>query len=187
MTLGPDDHGRPVTAEEFAAAEFLEPWVYERERGRLVVMSPDGQRHIDGAQPWWRRLFAYAGGHEDIVAYVVPNAWVRVDGDTDRIGDIGVYLNTGGQVPPIPDRIPELMFEVVSPGRKSRDRDYVTKRRDYQRLGIREYVIIDNRKKQVTVLSHAEGAYEERVLKPGDNYTSALLPGLQIALSDVFA
>src|SRR5215213_2184460 len=182
--LGPDDDGRTISAEEYAAAEFLEPWVYERERGRLVVMSPDGQRHVEGSQPWWRRLCGYADEHPEIVAYVVPNAWVRVDGDTDRIGDIGVYLNTGGPVPPIPDRVPELMFEVVSPGRKSRDRDYVTKRGDYQRLGIREYVIIDNRMSQVTVLSHTEGSYQERVLKPGDIYTSAFLPGLQIVLSD---
>jgi len=185
--LGPADHGRVVSAEEFAAAEFVEPWIYEREGGRLVVMSPDGQRHVDGSQDWCQLLFDYRREHREVVAYVVQNAWVRVDDGTDRIGDIGVYLKTEGPVAPIPVRVPELMFEVVSPGRKSRDRDYVTKREEYHRLGIREYVIIDVTEKRVTVLRHAKGGYQERVLRPGDVYASALLPGLEIAIADVVA
>src|SRR3954471_19986472 len=94
LVLGPDDHGRAISADEFAEAEFQEPWNYERVDGRLVVMAPDGQRHIDGASPWWRRLFAYLLAHPEIVEEVVPNAWVRVDGGTDRIGDIGISLMT---------------------------------------------------------------------------------------------
>ena len=43
LVLGPDDHGRPVSAEEFADAHYLEPWKYERVAGRLVVMPPDGK------------------------------------------------------------------------------------------------------------------------------------------------
>ncbi len=56
LTLGPDDHGRPVSAEEYATAEYLEPWAYEREGGRLVVMSPEGQRHHDHSRPWRKAL-----------------------------------------------------------------------------------------------------------------------------------
>src|SRR5690349_19471385 len=108
LIFGPEDHGRVVAAEEFAEAEFLEPWVYEREGGRLVVLSPDGQRHIKGAQPWWMRLFGYVRDRPDVVEYVVPNAWVRVDDATDRIGDIGLYLKSDGHVADIPDRVPEL-------------------------------------------------------------------------------
>jgi Uma2 family endonuclease len=185
LVLGPDDHGRAVSAEQFAEADFVEPWVYEREGGRLVVMSPEGQRHVDDASPWWRRLFRYMHDHPEVVAEVVPNAWVRVDDGTDRIGDIGIYLVAEGPVPPIPERVPELMFEVVSPGRESRARDYVKKRSDYYRLGVREYVVIDRFTRSVAVFTRGPRSYRKRVLTPGDVYTSPLLPGLAIPLSEV--
>src|SRR5437764_1126823 len=96
LVLGPDDHGRAVSAEQFAEAEFVEPWTYERVRGRLIVMAPEGQRHVDGAEPWWKALVGYWLRHPDVIRHVVPGAWVRVDGGTDRIGDIGVYLPAEG-------------------------------------------------------------------------------------------
>ena len=113
LTLGPDDHGRTVSADEFADADFLEPWKYEREDGRLIVMPPDGQDHNDIAEPWRDELVLYKRltrpGH---VQMVKSEAWVRVDGGTDRIGDIAVYLATDQPVPPIPDR----RHQVVAPG-----------------------------------------------------------------------
>src|SRR3954452_11320338 len=100
-TLGPNDHGRRVSAEEFATVEFLEPWKYERVGGRLVVMSPDGQEHADTSEPWRDRLGAYRLAHPEVVQIVKSDSWVRVDGGTDRIGDIGVYLRTDRPVPKI--------------------------------------------------------------------------------------
>src|SRR5262245_56636165 len=92
LLLGPDDQGRPTSAEEFASAEFAEPWGYEREGGRLIVMAPEGQGHIQGTSPWMRRLFRYFFDHTGIIEEIVPNAWVRVSDGTDRLADIGVYL-----------------------------------------------------------------------------------------------
>jgi Uma2 family endonuclease len=183
--LGPGDHGRLVSDEEFAEAEFAEPWKYERVEGRLVVMFPDGQEHIDVSEPWRDRLGAYKLVHPEWVQIVKSEAWVRIPDGTDRIGDIGVYLTSDRPTPKIPDRIPELMFEIVSPGRESRDRDYVEKRADYFRIGVREYVIIDRFARRVTVLTHAPEGYEERMLTPADTYTSPLLPGLAIPLVEV--
>ena len=78
------------------------------------------------------------------------------------------------------------MFEIVSPAATSRDRDYVKKRSEYERLGVKEYVIVDRFKKQVTVLTLTPGGYQEQVLTPADTYTSPLLPGLAIALAEVW-
>jgi Uma2 family endonuclease len=186
LELGPGDAGRAVSAEEFASACYEEPWRYERERGRLVVISPDGGDHVETTSPWLRKLMVFWNDHPQIVQRVVPNAWVRVDNGTDRIGDVGVYLAGTSGTKRIPDRVPDLMFETVSPGRTSRHRDYVKKRREYQRLGVKEYVIIDRFKKQVTVHVLAPGGYLARVLTPSDTYTSRLLPGLAIPLSGVW-
>ena len=186
LQLGRKDEGRIVSSHEFAEAEFDEPWKYEREDGRLIVLAPSGEEHIDGSEPWRDRLVAYKLANPAIVQKVVSEAWIRVDDGTDRIGDIGVYLAPDGPVPKIPVRVPEMMFEVVSPDKVSRDRDYIRKRADYHRLGVREHVIIDRFRRTATVLSFAPEGYEERILTIDEVYTSPLLPGLVIPLSEVF-
>jgi Uma2 family endonuclease len=186
LVLGPGDHGRPVSDEEYLSAEFEEPWRYELVDGRLVVMSPNSEEHDDAAEPWRDHLVAYKLAHRDRVQKVVPEAWVRVGRGRYRIGDIGVYLVSERAVLRRPGRVPELMLEVVSPGRDSGERDYVEKRAEYHAIGILEYVIIDYLARRVTVLTHAPAGYEEHVLTGTDTYTSPLLPGLAIPLADVF-
>jgi Uma2 family endonuclease len=185
LKLGPQDHGRPVSAEEFAEAEYEEPWKYEREQGRLIVMPPDGPGHDDSSEPLRDYLGAYRIAHPDLVEKVVSEAWVRVDSGSDRIGDIGVFLAGPRSTVNRPDRVPELMYEIVSPDRKSRDRDYVKKRKEYERLGVLEYVIVDRMRHRATIWSAGPRGYRKHVLRPGDTYTSSLLPGLAIPLAGI--
>ena len=77
------------------------------------------------------------------------------------------------------------MFEIVSPDRESRERDYVKKRKEYRRLGVLEYVVIDRMRHRATVYTAGPRGYRKRVLRPGDVYTSPLLPGLAIPLAGV--
>jgi len=183
--LGPEDDGRTLSADEFSAAEFLGPWKYERVDGRLVVMSPDGEAHDDCSEPLRDHLGAYRLSHPEIVQKVVSEAWIRIDGGTDRIGDIGVYLAAERSKEPRPDRVPEIMFEVVSPGAESRRRDFIEKRAEYLRLGVREYVIVDRLAGKVTIVKATPGGVLEHDLKRSHDYTSDLLPGLRIPLAEV--
>ena len=185
LRLGLADHGRPTSTEEFAEAYYDEPWTYERLDGRLVVMSPEGTGHVIQSEPWLKRLHIFSGQHPDIVQAVVGQAWIHIDDDNTRIADVGVYL--GGRLADlnIPDQIPDLVFEIVSPGKTSRRRDYVEKRAHYQQVGVREYVIVDRFDKKVTVLALVEGRYVERVLTPDDVYRSPLLPGFEVRLAEV--
>jgi Uma2 family endonuclease len=185
LQLGKGDEGRLVSSEEFAEAEFDEPWRYEREDGRLIVLAPSGEEYIDAGEPWRDRLVVYELDFPGVVQKVVSEAWMRVNDGTDRIGDIGVYLVPDGPVPKIPDRIPDLMFEVVSPDKVSRERYYVRKRTEYHRLGVKEYVIIERFQRTVTVLTFAPNGHEERILTVDQVYESPLLPGLSIHLSEV--
>lgn len=186
LHLGKVDAGRPVSSEDFAEAYFDEPWKYERVQGRLVVLPPSGEGHVNQSEPWRDRLGAYRLTHPAVLQKVVSEAWIRVDDGTDRIGDIGVYLVPDGPVAKIPDRVPDMMFEVVSPGKVSRARDYVEKRADYRRFGVREYVVIDRFRRTVTVLTLEPAGYSERILSVEDSYESPLLPGLVVPLSEVF-
>jgi Uma2 family endonuclease len=185
LQLGPHDHGRSLSAAEFAEAAYAEPWKYEREQGRLIVMPPDGPGHDRGSEPVRDYLGAYRLAHLDLVDEVISEAWVRVDGGTDRIGDIGVFLVGPRSSVSRPERVPELMFEIVSPDRESRQRDYVTKRKEYHRLGVLEYVLIDRMRHRATVYTAGPHRYSKRVSRPGDIYVSPLLPGLAIPLMGI--
>jgi len=184
--FGAADDGRIVSSADFAAATYDEPWTYERVEGRLVVMSPDGWEHVGTSEPWRDELGAYKLARPDVVRRVVSQPWVRIDEGKDRIGDIGVYLSDNATQRKIPDLVPDLMFEFVSPSREDRRRDYVQKRADYFKVGVREYVIVDRFDRKVTVLTLGPNGYTERIIPVDGSYESPLLPGLAIRLAEVW-
>ena len=183
--LGAADHGRAVSAEEFADADFQEPWRYEREAGRLLVMAPDGIEHDATSEPLRDHLGAYRLPRPDVVQMVRSESWLRVPGGPDRIGDIAVHLHRDPGEPVTVERVPEMMYEIVSGDPRDRTRDYAEKRAEYHRLGVREYVIGDRFRGLVTVLRDTAEAYQEHTLAAADAYTSPLLPGLVIPLAEV--
>ena len=82
----------------------------------------------------------------------------------------------------------DLVLEVVSGGKESRERDYVEKRREYAEAGIAEYWIVDPQERKVTVLILEGQSYREHgVFLVGEAATSVSLPGFQVAVKDVFA
>lgn len=185
LKLGPGDATRLLSAEQFATADFVETWRYVRSGGRLVVSPPAGDDHVSMTEPWRDALVLYKVAHPNLVERVVSEAWIHPDDASDRIGDIGVYLRATEPQPPIPDRIPDLVFEVVNLGLRARARDSIEKREQYHRLGVREYVIIDRAEHRVTVLTHDPNGYIERSLGPNDTYVSPLLPGLEVPFGEL--
>jgi Uma2 family endonuclease len=81
---------------------------------------------------------------------------------------------------------PRLVVEVVSPGKKNRDRDYRYKRSQYQARGIAEYWIVDPTTQRVTVLTLVEGLYESEEFEGDAAIASTLLAELT-AESDLTA
>jgi Uma2 family endonuclease len=75
---------------------------------------------------------------------------------------------------------PELVVEVVSPGKKGIDRDYRYKRSEYAARGIGEYWIVDPIERRVTVLEWVEGLYEERVFQGNERIVSPMLPNFDL-------
>lgn len=187
LKLGPDDVGVRLSREEFASAELQEPYIYERVQGRLVVMSPAGEGHRKVSRPFYRDLCVYWKQHPEIVDMVDVEGWVATSPDDDRIPDICVYLAGESSGQDVPNRVPDIVFEFVSEQRGDQERDYIDKRAEYHHIGVKEYVIVDRFKGSVLVLTWQQDDFAERTLTPKDNYTTPLLPGLRVALRDVFA
>ncbi len=187
LQLGSHDAGVQITAEEFAIAQFEEPYKYERVRGRLIVMSPSGPEHRKVSRPFRRKLGGYWEQHPELVDDVDIEGWVATSEQDDRIPDICVYLAGSKSAESVPRRVPDLVFEFVSSNRADQERDYIYKRAEYHKIGVREYVIVDRFKTAVLVLTWQEGDFAERGLSPKDSFTTPLLPGLTIPLDEVFA
>ena len=80
----------------------------------------------------------------------------------------------------------DLVMEVVSPD--DPDRDYKKKRKDYAKVGIAEYWIVDPLQQLITVLTLQGEAYVEHgVFTPGGQATSVLLEGFAVEVTEVFA
>ncbi|MGF1478115.1 MAG: Uma2 family endonuclease [Cyanophyceae cyanobacterium] len=80
---------------------------------------------------------------------------------------------------------PELVVEVVSPGRENQERDYRYKRSEYAARGIQEYWIIDPQQARVTVLTLVSGMYEEAVFAGDHVIASLVLPELDLTATQV--
>ena len=185
-TLGTRDAGMRLSSHEFAAAEFEQPYGYERISGRLVVMTPAGHEHRSVSRPFRRSLGLYWGQHTDLVDDVDVEGWVATGPDDDRIPDICVYLTGPSSQHQIPHRVPDLIFEFVSVDRSDQERDYIDKRGEYHAIGVKEYVVVDRLKQAVLVLTWQEPDFSERWLARDDVYMTPLLPGLSIPLSEAF-
>jgi Uma2 family endonuclease len=82
----------------------------------------------------------------------------------------------------------DLVMEVVSPDRKSRQRDYETRRREYARARIPEYWIVDPQEERILVLVLEGDAYQVHGdFRRGTAATSLLLPGFSVPVDAVLA
>lgn len=173
----------------------------------LVAMPDDGRRHeiIDGvhyvtASPNARHqivlgrlygeLFVYLKAHADVGhAFLAPLDVVLSKHDVvepdllfvarDHV-DVVTEKNVQGP--------PTLCVEVLSPS--TRKRDVQLKRRLFERMGVREYWILDPELDIMQVFRQtAHDKYErvaELTAEEGDALTTPLLPGFSLALRDLF-
>ncbi len=180
IQIGPADHGRRMTLEEFREAEGTPGHRYELARGVLEVTEVPGDPHWQILDNLHETLSRYRREHPGLIARLGHGSEIRFripELDLDRHPDIGVVLSGAPRDERGRPR-PSLAIEIVSPGKESRARDYVAKREDYLAWGIQEYWIVDPRLRQVIVLIRRDGpAWEERVFRDDEPIGSELLPG----------
>jgi len=83
---------------------------------------------------------------------------------------------------------PMLVVEVVSSSntdKKSRDRDYVEKPKEYAARGIPEFWQIDPDRAVVIVLTLKDGAYQSREFRGCDRVASLAFPDLQLSAEQI--
>ena len=82
---------------------------------------------------------------------------------------------------------PCMAVEVVSPGKRNRDRDYNNKLAQYEAIGIDAYWIIDRQAQVVVVFEPEQSGYKQvGEFKNGDIIPCSILPALALTAEQIF-
>jgi Uma2 family endonuclease len=185
--IGPGDHGRTASLDEFMSADFEEGYLYELSRGVIDVADIPGVSHGQIVRRVARLFMHYDDAHPGLIKYSGGGGEcrIRLPGMiSSRHPDQAVYLD-----PPPPLRnpwtrwIPHIVVEIVSPG--GEDRDFTLKREEYLRAGVHEYWIIDPAARELRVLVRDADVWSESVFKEGTAYKTDILPGLEVRLDEL--
>lgn len=186
-TIGPSDHGRPMSLDDFEHAEVQEGYLYELGRGVITVSDVPHPRHMAIVLAIRDQLIAHKFAHPGRIHAIAAGSECKIllaDLQSERHPDLSIYKTP----PPDGDDvwsiwIPELVVEVVSPG--SRERDTVEKREEYLAFGVQEYWIIDPEQGTFLALRRYRGRWREQAATTSATYTTPLFKGLSLDLTAI--
>jgi Uma2 family endonuclease len=114
---------------------------------------------------------------------VVFSEWTALEPDLLFIREDRFSIITDANVRGAPD----LVIEILSPSRRSYDRE--TKLRIYETGGVSELWYVDPEERTVEILDRGpDGRYSvTSKLSPGDTIVSKALPGLALSVDEIFA
>ncbi len=188
LVLGPELAGTLMTPREFdAVEEYDENYRYELIHG-VVIVSPlplAEETDPNEALGHWLRTYQERHPQGKVLDMTLPQQYVYTR-TSRRIADRLIWTGLAR----VPDRrrdVPSIAVEFVSAARRDRQRDYVVKRREYMKISIREYWIIDRFRRTMTVIINHPTGPKEKIIKEGETYKTPLLPGFELSLAALLA
>jgi Uma2 family endonuclease len=186
LVLGPRSAGILMTPEEFDAVDnYNERYRYELINGVLVVTPiPSGEETgPNELLSHWLLMYKETNRRGSALDATLPQQYVRTR-RSRRLADRLIWTGLGR----MPDReqdLPTIAVEFVSAGRRYRERDYQTKRREYLKLGIAEYWVVDRFQRTLTDFCRTKP--QRRVIREDESYQTSLLPGFELPLARLLA
>ncbi len=188
LRIGPADHGRTMSLDEFLEAEEEYGYRYELARGVLEVTEIPNDPHGVVVSYLYDRVAAYRRDHPGMIYRYGGGGEFRLwmpGMISGRHPDVAVVLQ-GTPKDHRGRRPPSLTMEVVSAGSQARDRDYHAKREEYLAFGLREYWIVDPETHRVVVLRRDGDAWVERAFVDGQAAEGLVLPGFAVPVADLW-
>ena len=191
--LSAEQKSHRYTLEEYLnCTDIAHDSHYELENGYILSMPPESWQNLQIVMYLITEIVK-------IVPYrqVTNKAEIIISGSrvTARVPDLVVLTPEGAaelaaykrstiilDMPP-----PLLVVEVVSPGKRNRDRDYRFKRSEYAARGIAYYWIIDPQEQKFICLELKNGLYEESVFNNARDVILLTAPfAIEIDLTKIF-
>jgi Uma2 family endonuclease len=191
LKLGPTDHGRPMTFEEFRTGDYTDGYHYELIQGKLYV-TPLPHFSENWIEDWiLGKLKAYAQAHPDVLNFVTNKSRVFLPDEAEVTApepDVAAYRDIQRDRPfqvRWEEVSPVLVVEVIS--HDDPDKDLVRNAELYLRVpSIQEYWVFDNRAvaERPTLRRHRRRGkrWSVRDFSAGETYVTRLLPGFELLI-----
>ena len=180
--------GLLMTPEEFdAITDYDDCFHYELIHGVLVVNPIPGEGQASPNDELGHLLRTYKQRHPQGAALdtTMPERYVRTLGSR-RLADRVIWAGMGRLPSPKVD-VPQIVVEFVSAGKRSWQRDYIEKRREYADVGVQEYWIVDRFRRAMTVVRNTKTGAQELVVGAQEIYRTELLPGFELPIASLLA
>lgn len=190
IKIGLQSAGLLMTPGEFDGLrheDVDEDFCYELVNGVLVVNPIPLAEETDpnellGHFLWQYQVYDPQGS---VIDKTLPQQYVRTS-KSRRLADRVVWTGLG-RTPNRKKDMPTIAIEFVSAGKRNQKRDYVDKKREYGRAGIKEYWIIDRFQRTLTVFNYSSKGVKKRVVQENKLYSSRYLPGFELPLARILA
>ena len=161
---------------------------YELIEGELFVSRAPGIPHQRILNNLQMALGIYL--KDNPIGIVVPGAGA-VFSDYDAVIPDLVFVRTERWSEVVTETkftgAPDLVIEIMSPGKENRDRDLLVKRKLYAKYGVAEYWVIDPENRQVEIYRLRNNRLESSTtLKNGDEIATPLFPDFRITVTSIF-
>ena len=189
VKLTPADHGKQMSLADFEHAESVGGHLFELSRGVVTFMDVPNRPHFSPLVALKDTIYRYKVTNPGRIHAILGGGECKLladDFESERHPDLSLYLTPAPEIDDASiwrEWIPEIVVEIVSFG--SVFRDYEEKREEYLAIGIKDYWIIDVNKQEMTVFRRWRGQWSEKTYRPGDVYTTRLLPGFKLPCADV--
>jgi Uma2 family endonuclease len=190
VKVGPADHGKPMSLEDFDKAEAQAGHLYELSRGVIVVSDVPKRRHLSQVKELRRQITVYDLANPHIIDTIAGGGECKIliaDFESERHPDLSIYKTSfldHNEETLWLTWIPEIVIEVVS--LSSEQRDYFEKREEYLRYGVKEYWIVDAASEELLVLRRSGNRWRPQTVVAPAKYTTRLLPGFELDIAAVF-
>jgi len=191
VKIGPEDHGRPMSFEEYQAGDYQQGYHYELIDGRLYV-SPEANLPEDSVETWLLpKVQEYSKKHPEIINYVTNKARVFVPrrrGITAPEPDLAAYHDFPLHLPFRQRRwqdVSPILVEILTIGDPSKD---LIRNVELYLLvaSIKEYWLFDTREdpEQPLLRVYRRHGKKWRIQEFafGETYTTSLLPGFRLLI-----
>jgi len=188
IQIGPADNGTRMTLDDFDQAAGREGHSYELSKGVIVVTDVPDLKHLAQLGAMRRQFFAYDLGYPGSIFSIASGSDCKIllhDDQSERHLDLTIYKSPPEGRDELWSRwIPAIAVEIVSPS--SRHRDYVEKREEYLRFGIREYWIVNGVAEEMLALRRSGAKWVEKVVRANETYKTRQLPKFELNLATIF-
>jgi Uma2 family endonuclease len=161
---------------------------YEVIEGELFVSRAPGLPHQIVSGNIFAQFWLYLLDHP--VGKIIATPGLILSQYSGVIPDLVFYTHARGEEIIANERLvaaPDIVIEILSPGRENISRDRIAKRQLYAKHGVNEYWIVDSENRSVEIYRRADQTLEfGAILRNEDSVTSPLLTGFSCPVAKIF-